>query len=156
MFDDQTEPQLFPKLLLQVYVRELYNRLLISTDDGGLKDARDEDDIIIISDSTLCSLLPTQFKKMSERYKVMCGCEFCIYDKSIYSLLLSWRDRYLKKMKDKSENNQSRRSGEKSHHIYETYKNTVMPHGRHIYSKAYDMARAAMCTYPQSDHVLPH
>ena len=47
-------------------------------------------------------------------------------------------------------------SGEKSHHIYETYKNTVMPHGRQIYAKAYDMANDTMCTYPQSDHALPH
>ena len=31
-----------------------------------------------------------------------------------------------------------------------------MPHGRHIYSKAYDMANATMCTYPQSDHALSH
>ena len=31
--------------------------------DGGLKYARDEDGKIIISDSTLRSLLPTQFKK---------------------------------------------------------------------------------------------
>ena len=31
-----------------------------------------------------------------------------------------------------------------------------MPHGRHIYSKAYDMAKAKMCTYPQYDHVFPH
>ena len=28
MFDDQTEPQLVPKLLLEVSVRELYNRLV--------------------------------------------------------------------------------------------------------------------------------
>ena len=54
--------------------------------------------------------------------------------------MLSWRDRYLKKLKDRIQNAQSRRSGEKSHHIYETYKNTVMPHGRHIYAKASDMA----------------
>ena len=47
-------------------------------------------------------------------------------------------------------------SGEKSHHIYETYKNEVMPHGRHIYAKGSDMAQATMCAYPQSDHVLPH
>ena len=47
-------------------------------------------------------------------------------------------------------------SGEKANHIYETYKNTFMPHGRHIYAKAYDMAKAAMCAYPQSDHELPH
>ena len=45
----------------------------------------------------------------------------------------------IKKLKDKSQNAQSRRSSEKSHHIYETYKNTVMPHGRHICAKASDM-----------------
>ena len=31
-----------------------------------------------------------------------------------------------------------------------------MPHGRHIYAKSYDMEKAKMCTYPQSDHALPH
>ena len=88
--------------------------------------------------------------------KVMCGCECCISDKSIHSLLLSWGDGYFKKIKDKSQNSQSRRSGDKSHHIYTTYKHKVMPHGRHIYAKASDMANAKMCTYPQSEHALPH
>ena len=32
----------------------------------------------------------------------------------------------------------------------------MMPHGRYIYAKASDMAKAKMCTYPQSDHTLPH
>ena len=31
-----------------------------------------------------------------------------------------------------------------------------MPYGRHIYSRAYDMAQATMCAYPQSDNALPH
>ena len=31
-----------------------------------------------------------------------------------------------------------------------------MPHGRHIYAKASDMANATMCAYPHSDHALPH
>ena len=31
-----------------------------------------------------------------------------------------------------------------------------MAHGRHIYAKAYDMAKATMCAYPHSDHALPH
>ena len=31
-----------------------------------------------------------------------------------------------------------------------------MPHGRHIYAKASDMANATMCTYPHSDNALPH
>ena len=58
MLDDQTEPQLVPKLLLQVSVRELHNSLVSDPNDGGLKDAKDEDCKIIISDSTLRSLLP--------------------------------------------------------------------------------------------------
>ena len=60
---DQTEPQLAPKLLFQVSVRELHNSLVSDPNDGGIKDARDEDDNIIISDSTLRSLLPPQLKK---------------------------------------------------------------------------------------------
>ena len=89
---------------------------------------------------------------MSARYKIMCGCECCISAKSIHSSLLSWRGRYLKKLKDQSQNAQSRRSGEKSHQIYTTYKNTVIPHGSHIYATASDIANATMCAYPQSEH----
>ena len=64
MFDDQIETQLVPKCLLKVSVRELHNRLVIDTTYGGLKDARDEYDHIIIIDSTLHSLLPPQLKQM--------------------------------------------------------------------------------------------
>ena len=39
--------------------------------------------------------------------------------------------------------------------IYDTYKNAFMTHGCHIYAKAYDMAKAKMCAYSQSDHTLP-
>ena len=156
MLDDQSEHQLVPKFLLQVSVRELHKSFVSDSNDGGIRDARYEYVNIIISDSTLISLFPTQLKQMSARYKIMCGCECCIYAKSIHSSLLSWRDRYLKKIKYKIQKYQIRRSGEKEHNIYETYKNTVIPHGRHIYSKASDMANATMCAYPQSDHELPH
>ena len=156
MFDDQTEPQLVPKLLLQVSVRELHNILVSDPNDSGLKYARDEENNILISDSTLRSLLPPQLNQMSARYKLMYGCECCIYDKIINSSLLSWRDRYLKKIKYQSQNAQNRRSVEKSYHIYETHKNKVMPHGRHIYSKAADMEQSTLCIYLQSDNALTH
>ena len=122
MLDDQTEPQLVPKLLLHVFVRELHNILVIDPNNGGLKDSRDGDGNIITSDYTLRSLLPPQLKQMSAHYKVMCGYECRISAKSIHSSLLSWCDRDLEKLKDKSQSAQSRRSGEKAHHIYETYK----------------------------------
>ena len=75
LLDNQTEPQLVPKFLLQVSVREIHNSLVSDPNDGGIKDARDEDGNIIISDSTLSSMCSPQLKQMSARYKIMCGCE---------------------------------------------------------------------------------
>ena len=75
-------------------------------------------------------------------------CECCISTTIIHSSLISWRDRYLEKLKDQSQNAQNRRSGEKENPVYETYKNTVMTHGRHIYAKSSDMAKYTMCEYP--------
>ena len=75
MFNDQTEPQLVPKLLLHVFVRELYKSIVSDTNYGGIKDARDEENNIIISDSTLSSMLPPQLKQISAQHKVICGCE---------------------------------------------------------------------------------
>ena len=60
--DGNTEPQLFPKLLLQVSVRERHRSLVSDPVDGGLKEARDTENNIIISGSTLRSLLPPQLK----------------------------------------------------------------------------------------------
>ena len=48
-----TEPQLIPKLLLQVYVREIHKNLVSDTSDGELKEAIGEENNILISDSTL-------------------------------------------------------------------------------------------------------
>ena len=53
--------------MLKLYIHHCYPGVI------GNKDARDEDDNIIISDSTLCSLFLPQLKQMSARYKVMCG-----------------------------------------------------------------------------------
>ena len=39
------------KLLLQTYIREMHNSMVSSYNDGGLKEARDKDNNIIIGDS---------------------------------------------------------------------------------------------------------
>ena len=64
--DGHTEPQLVPKLLLQVSVIELHNNLVSNTDNGGIKESIDEDNNIVISDYTLHSLLPPQLKNVSQ------------------------------------------------------------------------------------------
>ena len=37
IFDDQTEPQMVPKVLIQVYVRELHTSLVSDPNDGGIQ-----------------------------------------------------------------------------------------------------------------------
>ena len=88
MFDYQKEHQLVPKLLLQVSVRELHNSLVSDPNDGGLKNARNENGKIIISDSTLRLLFPPQLKQIPARYKVMCVCECFISAKNVHSSLI--------------------------------------------------------------------
>ena len=130
-----------------MFVRELHNILVSDPNDGGLKEVRDEENNIIISSSTLRMVLPPQLIQISAQYMVMRGCECCISDQSIYALLISWRDQYLKKLKYQIQNAQNRGSGEKANRIYEIYKNTVIQNRPHIYAKASNIEKVEMCAY---------
>ena len=62
-----SQKQLIPKVLLQFYVQNYHNRMVSPTEEGGLEEARDEDNNIIISDSTLLNILPPQLKNMTSQ-----------------------------------------------------------------------------------------
>ena len=64
-----------PKLLLECSMRQLHNELIASPYDGGLFGARHaETNDVIISDTMLRSLAPTQLHPMKDNHKMMCGC----------------------------------------------------------------------------------
>ena len=63
--DGHKEPQIVPKLLQQVFVIKTNNILVSDPLYVRLKEVRDAENIIIVSDSTLHLLLLPQFKKMS-------------------------------------------------------------------------------------------
>ena len=119
--DGHYEPQLVSKLLLQVSVREIHNRVVIHPYEGVLKETRYAKNNIIISESKLRSILPPQLNNMYARYKVMCVCECCICAKIINSSLLSWHDCYLRKLNNLSKK-KNRGSGENYNHLFETCK----------------------------------
>ena len=47
-------------------------------------------------------------------------------------------------------------SGEISNQLFETYKNSVIPHGNHMSKIASDMAVEIFYEYPSSKYALPH
>ena len=63
----------------------------------------------------------------------MCGCECCIYAKSMHSYFLTWRDSHINHLKDRIYHAQNTRSGGLSSRVFEIYRNSVVPHGCHIY-----------------------
>ena len=93
-----------------------------------------------MSNSNLCKMLPPKLKNMTSRYKVMCGCEgFNLFAKNMYPSLLSWHEGFFKTIKYKSCNVQNRKSSEMTNTLLETYTNSVMPHGNHMFQTAYYM-----------------
>ena len=53
----------------------------------------------------------------------------------------------LKKLKDQICNAQNRRSSEMSNCLFETYKISYMPHGKHMFPTAYEIVMSKMCAY---------
>ena len=136
-------------------VRELHKSLVSATKYSGLNEARDEDDNIIISDSTLRSLFPPQFKKICQDTRL------CVVVNVAYLPKLCIRNYYhgvivILELKYLIQDAQYRRSGGKANLLYETFKNAFMPHGCHIYAKAHDMGKATMCAKSHYNHALPH
>ena len=63
------------KLLLEFSMQKLHNEIIASPDDGGLLEAKNSDtNDVIISDTMLRSLAPTQLRPMTNNHKMMCGC----------------------------------------------------------------------------------
>ena len=96
-----------------------------------------------------------QLKKVSAWWKVICGCECCISNRSMNSYLLLWRDNYLKKLKDQSHSTKNRRSVRIYSRIFEIYNNSVMLNGFHIYKTYSDMAMEK-CVHIHSTNMHHH
>jgi hypothetical protein len=66
------------KILLQIPVRELHNILCNEDTLIGLESVRYCAGKLLISDTKMREMLPAHLRMMSDRYKIMCGCETCI------------------------------------------------------------------------------
>ena len=143
-------------MLLRLFIQELHNIMTISQGQCGLKEEIDAENNIIIGDLTLSNILPPRLNNMTDWYKVMCGCECCIFTKCMNSSLLTWRGCHLKHLKDRSHNAQNRSSGGISGPSFETHINAVQPCVCHIYNNTADIDMTTMCPWTSKHHWLPH
>ena len=98
-----------PKLLMGYSMRQLYNELIASPDDGGLLGARHaETNYVIISDTMLRSLATPQLRPITDNHKMMCGCAICNTSKYMQESLNVWRRKQLKITKYKAANSRGR------------------------------------------------
>ena len=86
----------------------------------------------------------------------MCGCECCIYEKLYIPHYYHGVIGIKPPSKIKAKILKTEGMAKKKMCIYETYKNTVILHGHHIYANTYDMSKATMCAYKNSDNKLLH
>ena len=98
-----------PKRLLECSMRQFHNEPIASPYDGGLVGARHAiTNDVIISDTMLRSLAPTQLRPMTDNHKIMCGCAICNTSKYMQESLNAWQRKQSKIMKDKAENSRGR------------------------------------------------
>ena len=138
-------------------MRELHNDLL---SDGplGLKEARDENRKVLISDTALRCLRPPQVKPMIERCKVMCGCKICITIKPQQERLNLFCLRVLRSLDGKVAsfvNNNRSRQKSAAEEKANNYRNEIYKNDKHLHEKPKDAMKTIMC--PNVDGFdLPH
>ena len=66
-----------PKLVSQLYPREIYPEMLKQVDQGGFYGARNEDGRVLISETAMRRHWPNWIVQMKKRYKAICGCDGC-------------------------------------------------------------------------------
>jgi hypothetical protein len=142
--DNNNEKTRVGKLLLQISIRELHNDLL---SDGplGLPGAKDTAGEPIISDTALRSLLPPQLKRMSTKYKAMCGCELCIIMGQFQASLNAYRLSLLRRLEKETDECDSQEEKAIKRTRSDNYREAVYPDSQHWHPKPKDALSAIQC-----------
>ncbi|OEU12948.1 hypothetical protein FRACYDRAFT_243200 [Fragilariopsis cylindrus CCMP1102] len=137
------------KILLQLPVRELHNDLIDADPLIGLAGARDCNGNILISDTKLRELLPPHLRMMSDRYKIMCGCEPCIQMINLqqsYNRFICYRIKDFKEQRDGF--NPRTRSYLAADEILKNYQEKVQPLGEARFKTAKLAMVCCLCAPP--------
>ena len=100
-------------------MQQFHNELIASPDDGGLLGARHANrNDVIISDTIICSLAPSQLIPITYHHKMIYGCAICKTSKYFQESLNARRRKQLKIIKDNADNSR----GSKKNELTQAYK----------------------------------
>ena len=146
----------FPQAVIESVYQRTSQQHGELTKKGGLKEAQEKPNNIIISEYMIRHTFPPWLNNMSSHHKVMCGYYCCISSNFIYLSLLIWIDFHLKKLKYHILYSQNIMWGKMTSRIYATYNNYVIPHGNHVYKTTTNLFMATMYTFESEKNDLCH
>ena len=143
------------KLLLYIPIRELHNDLvkLASEGIGGLPEARDSLNNVLISDTRLRAILPTELRAATDSHKQMCGCQYCLTARFHQAAYNAFRRNHVRLLLHScSVPGLSRVMAAQKEERYRTYNNTVFPNDNQpLHPKPRDVLRDVMCPWVHND-----
>ena len=123
-----------PKLIREISIREPHN-YLVSKSSLGVPEVYDDKGKVLISDTAFRSLIPPNIKKMSNKYKQMCGCEICIMAKSHQLDLNAYRLSLLRRLEKSGIDREKSR----------LYKHSIYKDNKHLHIHPKDALKCIQC-----------
>ena len=123
---------------MQVSICEIHNDLIYESIIYLLKKAIDESSgKILVSDTALRSLMPNNARKMTDRYKQMCGFKICVIICSIQESLNNYPLKHLNLFREQVSYKGGRiaLSGVDATEKDNSYANDVYPNNQHVHLK---------------------
>ena len=92
---------------------------------------------------------------MTDNHKMICGCAICNTSKYIQESLNAWRQKQLKRMKDKAENSRGRKRGELTQ-AYKSYADYAFPNKETRHPCCKNAADSVLCTPTNDERKFPN
>ena len=143
---------------MQISTLELHNYLISESSIYQIKEAIDESTgEPLISDTALSELMTENVRKMTYRYKHMCGCKICFIICSIQASLHCYRLEHLNLLREQARAKGGRiaRSGVDATETANSYYNDVYPNNQNMHLNPRDAQLAIQCK-PVGRFSVPH
>ena len=101
MKNNDGTPIIIQKKLLSATPGELHNLIISDENVGGFAKARDENGNAVISEHVLQQWQPNWLKRMTSKYKQMCGCKVCVVTNNMQTSLNAWKYRKISSEKSR-------------------------------------------------------